>query len=96
MKFWKNLNKNSPENSKTIKETKCVCNVCGKIWHFGKKDESEQKLNKMANAGKALACCGGCIPALLVKDKKITDLNQCPQCNSKNIKCEEVKYEVNK
>ncbi len=79
---------------KTIKETKCTCNACGKIWHYGKKDLSEQRSAQLANASKALMCCSGCWPALFIKDKKVSDLTQCPQCGSRNIKTEEVSYEV--
>ena len=56
---------------KTIKETKCTCNACGKIWHYGKKDLSEQRNAQLANASKALMCCSGCWPALFIKDKKV-------------------------
>ncbi len=83
-----------PKKKKIIKEKKCTCNVCGKIWHYGKEEISEQKGNKLANVGKAMMCCGGCWPALLIQDKKVVNLNQCPQCSSKNVKCEEVEYEV--
>jgi len=80
--------------AKIIKETKCTCNACGKIWNYGKKDMDEQKSAKLANAGKAMMCCGGCLPALLIQDKKVVDLAKCPQCGSRNIKSEDVSYEV--
>jgi len=79
---------------KIIKETKCVCVECGKVWHYNKKDSFENNMNKISNAGKAMSCCGGCVPALLIKDKKVTDLKRCPSCNSQNVKCEEITHEI--
>jgi hypothetical protein len=79
---------------KIIKETKCTCNACGKVWNYGKKDMDEQKNAKLANASKGLLCCSGCWPALLIQDKKVIDLTKCPECGSRNIKTEEVSYEV--
>lgn len=81
---------------KVVKETKNTCNQCGKVWYYGKKDIAEQKNAKLANASKGLLCCSGCAPALLIHDKKVTDLNQCPQCHSRDVKSEEVSYEVAK
>jgi hypothetical protein len=80
---------------KIIKEKKCTCVECGKIWHYDKKDAFENNLNKVSNAGKAMSCCGGCIPALLIKDKEVVDFERCSSCSSKNIKCEEISHEVN-
>lgn len=82
------------EEIKTIKETKCTCVECGKVWHYNKKDISENNKNKISNAGKGMACWGGCMPALLIQDKKVTDLKRCPVCNSQNVKSEEISYEV--
>jgi hypothetical protein len=79
---------------KIIKETKCTCNACGKVWNYGKKDLDEQRQAKLSNTGKSLMCCGGCLPALLIQDKKVVDLTKCPECGSRNIKTEEVSYEV--
>jgi len=48
----------------------------------------------MQNLGKSMMCCGGCLPAVLIPDKKVIDLNKCPKCGSKVIKKEEVIHEV--
>lgn len=74
------------QKKKEIKENKCTCEVCQNIWFYGKSDESEVFLNKVSNVGKALACCGGCWPALLIHDKEIRDLDKCPKCGSRQ-KC---------
>jgi hypothetical protein len=84
------------KKKKTISETKCTCNACGHIWHFGKKEKTENAMNALHNFGKAMSCCGGCAPAVLIKDKEVTDLKQCPQCKSHNVKFEEVSYEVDR
>lgn len=97
MAFFKKKD-SAPPQVKSITETKCTCNACGKIWHYGKQDKVEQQSAKLANAGKAMMVCGSCgcgTPlALLIPDKKVMDLTKCPQCGSKNIKTEEVSYEV--
>jgi hypothetical protein len=79
---------------KIIKETKCTCNACGRVWNYGKKDMDEQRSAKLNQVGKSLMCCGGCLPALLIPNKEVIDLAKCPQCGSRNIKTEEVTYEV--
>ncbi|MGB7957227.1 MAG: hypothetical protein WCF77_00065 [Minisyncoccia bacterium] len=81
---------------KAITETKCTCNQCGNVWYFGKKDKAAATGAAMANCGKSMMCCGGCAPALLIHDKKVTDLKQCPKCQSRNVKFEEVSYEVDR
>jgi len=87
---------NKQPKTKTIQETKCTCNACGKVWHYGKQDKLQNFGAAMGNLGKASACCGGCVPALLIPDKKVVDLKKCPECGSKNIKTEIVEYEVNR
>ena len=88
------INEKKENNSKEIKETKCVCEACGNIWFYGKLDENKEKANKIANASKALACCGGCLPALLIKDKEIKDLDRCQKCGSRAVKKEMVVHHV--
>lgn len=89
---------------KKIKETKCTCKACGKVWHYGK-EEAFQNLgekmenfgNSMSNTGKNMMCCSGCLPALFIpekQEKKIKDLNQCPDCGSKAVKKEVVVHNV--
>lgn len=79
---------------KEIKETKCTCEACQNIWFYGKVDEREAFLNKMSNVGKSMSCCGGCAPALLIKDKEIKDLNRCPKCGSRAVKKEIITHHV--
>ncbi len=79
---------------KKIKETKCTCKACNNVWYYGKEDVRESRSNKLHNASKAMMCCGGCLPALLVKDKKVENLNKCPKCGSKAILKEVVVHDV--
>jgi DNA-directed RNA polymerase subunit RPC12/RpoP len=81
---------------KTITETRCTCNSCGKVWHYGKQEQLESAGAAMHNLGKSMTCCSGCAPAVLIPDKKVTDLNKCPECGSKNIRKEQIVHEVSK
>ncbi len=80
--------------TKTITETRCTCNACGKVWHYGKQEQLESAGAAMSNLGKSMTCCSGCAPAALIPDKKVTDLNKCPECGSKNIRKEQIAHEV--
>lgn len=79
---------------KRICETKCSCCACGNIWFYGKQEVAENNAALMMNLGKTGMFCSGCLPALLIPDKKVTDLNRCPKCGSKAIRTEVVTYEV--
>jgi len=84
----------SSYEKKIIQETKCTCSACGNIWYYGKQEKSEQTANALSNLGKGMMCCGGCLPAALIPDKKNIDLNKCPKCGSRAIKKEVVDHEV--
>jgi hypothetical protein len=79
---------------KKIKETKCICNACGHTWFYGKQDVLESTGAAMENLGKNLSCLSGCLPAVFIPDKKVIDLNKCPNCGSRAINKEEVIHEV--
>lgn len=86
---------NEPKKTnKKIKETRCVCNACEHIWFYGKQDVLEQTGSSLQNCGKSMMCCGGCIPAIFIPDKKVVDLNKCPKCGSRAINKEEIIHEV--
>ena len=91
MKFF---SKTSAPRTRKIRENKCTCKVCGKVWHYGKNEKMQQVGNAMQNAGKSAMCCSGCAPAALIQDKKITDFSRCPECGSHNVTCEAVEYEI--
>ncbi|MBS4195747.1 hypothetical protein [Lederbergia citri] len=90
--------------AKKIKETKCTCQACGKVWYYGKQEaiqnfgEKMQNVGKdMSNTGKDMMCCSGCLPALFMPDKQksnVKDLNSCPECGSKAVKKETVIHNV--
>jgi predicted nucleic-acid-binding Zn-ribbon protein len=79
---------------KRIAETKNTCTSCGNVWFYGKQETTEVTTAAMNNLGKSMMCCGGCLPAALIKDKEVIDLNKCPKCGSRAIKKEEVIHEV--
>jgi len=79
---------------KQIKETKCICSACGNVWFYGKEEITEARSNNLHNAGKAMMCCGGCFPAMLIRDKNKINLNKCPKCGSKAVKKEIVVHNV--
>lgn len=90
--------------TKQIKETKCTCNACGKVWYYGKEEalqnfgeKMESFGSSMSNTGKDMMCCGGCLPALFIPEKQVKevkDLNRCPECSSKAITKETVVHNV--
>ena len=82
------------KKGKQVKETKCTCKSCGKIWHYGKQEQFENANAAMSNAGKSMMCCGGCAPAILIPDKKVVKLDRCPNCGSKAITTERVVHYV--
>lgn len=79
---------------KTVSETKCTCRACGKVWFYGKQESVQNASNAMANVGKGMMCCGGCVPALLIPDKKVTNLKKCPNCGSTAVLTEKVTHQV--
>jgi DNA-directed RNA polymerase subunit RPC12/RpoP len=80
--------------SRRITETKNTCTACGRIWYYGKADSLEQTGAALENLGKDMMCCSGCAPAALIPDKKVVDLDRCPDCGSKAVVSEKVTHEV--
>lgn len=77
-----------------IRETRATCGACGKVWHYGKAEELQSAGAAMQNAGKAMMCCGGCAPAVLIPQQKVVDLNKCPKCGSRAVTRAIVEHEV--
>jgi len=86
----------SPKTKKTkqVTETKCTCKACDNVWFYGKSDSLEQFGNTSSNCGKSMMCCGGCLPAVFIPDKKVVDLNKCPKCGSRVIQKETITHNV--
>jgi DNA-directed RNA polymerase subunit RPC12/RpoP/ribosomal protein L37E len=80
--------------TRKIKENKCTCKSCGHIWYFGKQEMLDYTSATLSNAGKDMMCCGGCLPAIFLPEKKAIDPNKCPKCGSKAFVKEEVVHEV--
>jgi hypothetical protein len=79
---------------KKIRETKCSCQACGTVWHYGKAEALESAGAALQNAGKSMMCCTGCLPAVLIPNQKVRDLNKCPKCGSSAVKKEIVEHQV--
>ena len=86
--------KDSKGREKTVKETKSTCKACGNTWYYGKKEMADEASAALHNAGKSMMCCTGCLPALLISDKKVVELNKCPKCGSKAVTSETVSHEI--
>lgn len=80
--------------AREIAETRCTCGSCGHVWHYGKQEATEARAAAMHNVGKSLMCCSGCLPAILIRDKELIDLDQCPQCGSRNVTTEKIIHRV--
>ncbi|MBI2663359.1 hypothetical protein HYX15_02385 [Candidatus Woesearchaeota archaeon] len=81
-----------------IKEIKCKCNQCGKIWHYLPSEKTSQTLTESGkDMIQASACC--CNPiGILVGGlrQKQRELDECPNCNSKDVNKETIYYEKRK
>jgi len=86
--------KDSHKQPQKIKETKVTCEACGNVWYYGKQEVLENKAAAMQNLGKCLMCCGGCLPAVLMQNKKLNDLSRCQKCGSRATKKEEITHDI--
>jgi DNA-directed RNA polymerase subunit RPC12/RpoP len=82
------------KKQKEIRETKCTCSACSNVWYYGKEEVSKNRGAKMNQVGKAMMCCGGCLPALLIPNREVVDLAKCPKCGSKAVTKEVVTHYV--
>ena len=92
------------EKEGKIKEIKCKCNACGKVWHYLEKDlkliKKQQAGNALTGAGMYAGCCspfGALFSNKAIDLKKEADrFDKCPECNSSNIKKTTIYYEKKK
>jgi hypothetical protein len=77
-----------------IRETRCTCTACGNVWHYGKAEGLEAAGAALQNVGKGMMCCTGCVPAAVIPDKKVVDLNRCSKCGSRAITKEVIEHQV--
>lgn len=82
-----------------ITEIKCTCNQCGKVWHYLKSEVTQAAL---AASGNMMVGCGSCCNPFgayyLNKSGEISraandKFNKCPNCQSIDIKKEEITIE---
>jgi len=75
---------------KTIKETKCTCQSCGNVWHYGKKETWDNAGNAIHNFGEDVSWCRCCGPS---RNKKVVvDFDKCPKCGSRAVKKETMSH----
>lgn len=79
---------------RTIQETRATCAACGNVWHYGKIDEMDATSDQLHNAGRAMMCCSGCLPALLIPERKPAELGKCAKCGSTAVTKETVEHTV--
>lgn len=87
----KNKGSDGHQMTKKISETRCTCNSCQNVWHYGMKDVLSNLGAASDNCGNTASPCGCCGGA---SKQKIVDLDKCPKCGSRNIKKEKVVHEV--
>ena len=80
-----------------VKEIKCTCKECGKVWHYLLQEESPNQIEK-TNACATCATCGSPFGMYFANKTaeargKRESLQQCPECNSRNVKKEVIEYE---
>jgi hypothetical protein len=86
---------------KHVKEYRCTCKECGTVWHYLASEESALKLQGASNALMGCAWAStSCSPISMIFSNKSIDtsrqlkkLSLCPNCNSSNIKKEEIFHE---
>ena len=74
-----------------VKEIKCKCNECGKVWHYLESEVKKLKDEQTKNACISVSTFG-CIPSQAYflgeaqkKEKQAKELNKCPNCGSWNV-----------
>lgn len=83
---------------KHVKEIKCKCNQCGKVWHYLESDVSQLRVRGVANAlGGCGTCCNPFSFYMLNKANEAGDqikkLQRCPECNSSDVTKKTVYHE---
>ena len=94
----KKINGSNFDPKKHVKEIRCKCNECGKVWHYLEDDEKNLKRQAKSNALIGCAMCGNPFGALFSNkaidtNKELNKLKKCPECGSQNIKKESIFYE---
>jgi len=81
-----------------IKEIKCKCNQCKKVWHYLPSEEKSMKTQQLGNAMVGVGSC--CSPVGGLYSNKAQDLarqlnkfKQCPECGSSDITKKTIEYE---
>ena len=95
----KSIEEKEMESKGMVKEFKCKCNQCGKIWHYLESREKELEKNIKSNAGSqaafALFNVGAALQAkrnVEAQQDLLDKLKKCPECGSHDITKENIYY----
>jgi len=85
---------------KYVKEVKCECNECGKIWHYLESEEKRIQSQKRWSGVGMMTCC---LPVQLYSknqagkwESELDKFKKCPKCGSINIKKKEIHHKKEK
>jgi len=93
-KFQNKMNKDKQKDKEMkekgmIKETKCKCNQCGKVWHYVEEEEKRVKGQIKWSANGQMTCC---LPLQMYSkqeggkwEQQLDKFKKCPKCGSHNI-----------
>lgn len=82
-----------------IKEIKCKCNQCGKIWHYLPQEEKSLKTQQASNAMIGFGMCCNPFGAYFMnksieQGRQAADkFKKCPECGSSDITKKTIEYE---
>ncbi|MBI2663727.1 hypothetical protein HYX10_00090 [Candidatus Woesearchaeota archaeon] len=97
MKKKKSITAEQFNSKKHIKEIKCDCNECGKVWHYLEKEEKRAKSQKCWSAYGQMTCC---LPIQVYSkqqqgkwEQELDKFKKCPACGTTNITKTDVYHE---
>lgn len=93
----KKISEQESDPNKHVKEIKCKCNQCGKVWHY--LEEEEKKINAQIgwSACGQMTCC---LPLQLYSkneggkwEQQKDKFKKCPECGSHDITKKSIYHE---
>jgi putative component of membrane protein insertase Oxa1/YidC/SpoIIIJ protein YidD/uncharacterized OB-fold protein len=85
------------EDLKQVKEVKCKCKECGKVWHYLQSEYNDLSSSAMNNAVLGFSNCGSfrgdsATNKSLEYRRRADALRKCPECGSRNFDEQIVSY----
>ena len=95
-----NITEKEFDSKKHIKEVKCKCNQCGKIWHYLEQEEKRVKDQILWGACGQMTCC---LPLQLYSkhetgkwEQESDKFKKCPKCGSNDVSKTTIYYKKQK